>query len=246
MLSLFKKKSPLLKELIPKDFTDIHSHILWGLDDGAKTEADTKSLLEQMKILGFGRSITTPHCMSQVWENTTAGIQQKEAVVQNAMKLWEYTLPVKAAAEYLLDGNFRTKLEQEKLLPLKDNIVLVELSYSNPPIQLYDIIFAIQLKGYTPLLAHPERYLYYAKKETEFKQLKHAGCLFQLNLLATTGYYGKEVLQLADVLLKNGLYDFVGSDIHNLHHCNNFQNKVAVKNKSALEEVIQKNSFFAW
>lgn len=246
MFSFLKKNKPLLKDLIPNDFTDIHSHVLWGLDDGAKTELDTKSLFEQMKALGFGRIITTPHIMSHVWENTTEGIALKENEVRKAQLGWNLSIPFKAAGEYLLDGNFRTKLENETLLPLKDNLVLVELSYSNPPIQLYEILYDIQIKGYKPLLAHPERYLYYANAFSTFKQLKKAGCLFQLNLLSTTGYYGKDVLQLAEKFLQQGLIDFVGSDIHNQNHINGFHHQVLLKNSEPLQQAIGNNAFFYW
>lgn len=242
----FTPKRPLLKDLIPNGFVDIHSHLIPGIDDGAATLSDATQLITTLQSFGFHQFITTPHIMEHVWNNTKETIANGLEKLTNELTVSNKHVPISAAAEYLLDGNFKSKLNQEKLLTLKDNIVLVELSYRNPPIQLYDILFELQLKGYKPLLAHPERYVYYADKFSEFKQLKHAGCLFQLNLLAATGYYGKEVLQLADLLLKNGMYDFVGSDIHNLQHCNSFQNKVVLKNTAALEELIQKNSFFAW
>lgn len=246
MFSLFNNKKPLLKDIIPSNFTDIHSHLLWGLDDGAPSETESESMIAQLKHYGFGRCITTPHIMTHIWENTAEIILNKEKEWESKSQYWNTKIPIKAAAEYLLDNNFKKKLEQDKLLTLKDNIVLVELSYSNPPIQLYEIIFELQLKGYKPLLAHPERYLYYTNKFSEFNQLKKAGCLFQLNVLTTTGYYGKDVANLAHKLLAGNLYDFVGSDIHNQNHMNQFDKPVILKNLNALREVMEKNAYFNW
>jgi len=243
MFSIWKKGQPLLKDLVPDDYTDIHSHLLWGIDDGAPTEAVTKVLVSQIKALGFARCITTPHVMTAIWENTTAGITSKALEVAHAQEHWEERIPIKAAAEYLLDLTFISKLETDELLPLHDRLLLVELSYSNPPVPLYELLFAIQLKGYTPVLAHPERYLYYKNDLASLFKMKDVGCLFQLNLPSTVGYYGKAVAELSDTLLRNGLYDFVGSDIHHENHVRSFSNKIVIKHTKLLETCFAKNSY---
>ena len=240
MLSFLKSK-PKLSDLIPSGYVDIQSHILPGIDDGAKTLEDTEFLLEEMKQLGFTKVITTPHTMSTVWENTPETI--KNALTKVESKL---TLPfeIQAASEYLLDESVINKAKNGELLTLKGNFALVELSYLNAPIQLYDFLYQLQLAGYHVVLAHPERYNYFHPNKKEFAKLKKAGCLFQLNLLATVGYYGKNVAETADYLLKENLYDFVGSDIHHKNHVAAFQNKVIIKNHKTLEETMTKNVFF--
>ncbi len=240
MLSLFKSK-PKLAELIPSGYVDIHSHILPGIDDGASTLEDTEFLLKEMKKLGFTKVITTPHTMSNIWDNTPETIGN--ALTKVAATL---TLPfeVKAASEYLLDESVIIKAKEKTLLTLKNNFVLVELSYLNPPIQLYDFLYQLQLSGYHVVLAHPERYSYYHSNKKEYKKLKKAGCLFQLNLLSTVGYYGREVAETADYLLKENLYDFTGSDIHHQNHIKAFQNKLIFNNGVKITEVMKKNSFF--
>jgi tyrosine-protein phosphatase YwqE len=144
----------------------------------------------------------------------------------------------------MLDSYFLKRLETEKLLTIKDNYVLVEMSYLSPPFQLYEILFEIQLAGYKPILAHPERYLYYHNNFNEYDKLKKAGCLFQLNLLSTVEYYGKFITKITDKLLKNEYYDFVGTDVHHQKHINSFKNKIAIKNIEALKYVILNNLFF--
>ena len=240
MLSFLKSK-PKLSDLIPSGYVDIHSHILPGIDDGAKTLEDTEFLLEEMKQLGFTKVITTPHTMSTVWENTPETI--KNALTKVESKL---TLPfeIQAASEYLLDESVINKAKNGELLTLKGNFALVELSYLNAPIQLYDFLYQLQLAGYHVVLAHPERYNYFHSNKKEFAKLKKAGCLFQLNLLATVGYYGKNVAETAKYLLKKDLYDFTGSDIHHKNHIKAFQNKIIVTNGEKITEVMKKNSFF--
>ena len=111
--------------------------------------------------------------------------------------------------------------------------------------ETYDILFEIQLAGYQPILAHPERYLFYHNDFKEYEKIKNSGCLFQLNLLATVGYYGEKTAQISDKLLQNDFYDFVGSDIHHQNHVKAFSRKVNIKNVTQLESVIQKNLFFS-
>ena len=243
MLSLFKSK-PKLSELVPSNYVDIHSHVLPGIDDGAQQMEDSKFLLESMIGYGFSKVITTPHTMKNVWNNTSSTINDALDLVHTALPNVSHQVSLQCASEYFLDENLMQLVQQEKLLTLKDNFILIEMSYLNAPIQLYDFLFELQLKGYQLVLAHPERYNYFHSNKKEFAKLKKAGCLFQLNLLATVGYYGKNVAEIADYLLKENMYDFVGSDIHHKNHIAAFQNKTIIKNVQTLEETMVKNVFF--
>ncbi len=242
MFSIFKSK-PILKELIPPGIVDIHSHILHGIDDGAKTLDDTIFLIESMKGFGFKNIITTPHTTPLVWENTREGILSKLDQVKTEIPDLAQSVSLHAASEYLMDDSFLKRIESEKLLTLKDNIVLVEMSYINPPINLYDILFQLINAGYQPILAHPERYNFYGNDYGSFKKLKHAGCLFQLNLLSVTGYYGEKIAEIADYLLKENMYDFVGSDIHHKKHIEGFSLKIKIKNISNFEKLVDNNKW---
>lgn len=243
MFSFFKTK-PLLRELIPSGFVDIHSHILFGIDDGAKTIDDTRDLIGSMKSLGFSKSITTPHTTPLVWDNSKEGILEKYAEVVNMLPDETTSIQLEVASEYLMDESFLRRLNEESLLSLKDKYVLVEMSYINPPIQLFDILFELRTQGYEVMLAHPERYNFYHSDIAMYKKLKRAGCHFQLNLLSVTGYYGDHVLKAADLLLKENMFDFVGSDIHHDRHIVSFDSKVRIKDIENLETCISKNQFF--
>ncbi|MBK0371253.1 tyrosine-protein phosphatase [Flavobacterium agrisoli] len=240
----FSKKKPILKDTIPQGYVDIHSHLLAGIDDGAKNFSDTLTLTQHFLNWGVTEIITTPHVIQHIWENTKEGIIQKQNETIIALEKNDLQLPFKAAAEYLMDDSFVKLFQTNKLLTLKDNYVLVEMSYLNPPIQLYNILFDLKVAGYIPVLAHPERYLFYHNNFEEYLKLKKAGCLFQLNLLSVVGYYGTEIAKIADKLLEKGWYDFVGSDVHHLNHIAAFDLKIKIKNTISLKETIANNQFF--
>ena len=241
MISFFKSK-PKLVDLIPAGFIDIHSHLLPGIDDGAKSIEDTSEMLLQLKSIGFEKCITTPHSLPGVWENTKEGIlttfiQTKSELPESTSEMLHIT-----ASEYMMNETFHERIQTDELLTIKDNLVLVEMSYLNPPLALLDIIFELKLKGYQPILAHPERYFFYHQNQKMYKTLKELDVLFQLNLLSVVGYYGSSVAIIADRLLKENLIDFVGSDVHHMQHVNSFQNKIIIKSEKKLIEAIERNS----
>jgi protein-tyrosine phosphatase len=240
----FSKNKPVLKDLIPEGHIDIHSHLLPGIDDGAKNFADTLQLTRALQGFGVTEIITTPHIIQHVWDNTPEQIisNKNDTVLQ--LEKNNLKLPFQAAAEYLMDDQFVRLFESHDLLTLKDNYVLVEMSYINAPIQLYSILFDLQVAGYIPVLAHPERYLFYHNNFSEYLKLKRAGCLFQLNLLAVVGYYGAEITKIAEQLLAKGMYTYVDSDVHHDRHIAAFERKVNLKDLAPLKEAIANNQFF--
>jgi len=240
----FTKNKTVLKDLIPDNHVDIHSHLLPGIDDGARTLDDSIRLTKVLQSFGISQIITTPHIIQHVWDNTHEQILTLEQNTVTNLATADITIPFKAAAEYLMDDQFVRLFQSNNLLTLKDNYVLVEMSYINAPIQLYTILFDLQVAGYIPVLAHPERYLFYQNNFDEYKKLKRAGCKFQLNLLAVVGYYGNQINQTAEKLLSQGLYDYVGSDVHHDNHINAFSQKIILKDLKPLQEIIKNNQFF--
>ena len=243
MISFFKSK-PKLSALIPSGFIDIHSHLLPGIDDGSKSLEETETLLQQLKVIGFEKCITTPHTLPEIWENTRDGILQKFDETKSQLSESHQPMLHHAASEYMLDDSFIDRLQSEKLLTLKDDLLLIEMSYMNPTLALKEIIFEIKQKGYKPILAHPERYLYYHKNLKAYELLKDLGVLFQMNLLSAVGYYGPSVAKAADDLLKNDFIDFVGSDVHHQKHVSSFENKIVITSETKLREAINNYTTF--
>ena len=226
--------------MVPKGFTDIHSHVLPGIDDGAKTMDDTIALIKKFQELGIHKIITTPHVMGGVWHNSTEVITSKlQEVKKRLQKEGILKFNIEAAAEYMLDENFIELLEQKDLLPIKDNKVLVEMSYLNPPSNLFDTLFAMQIAGFKPVLAHPERYKFYHMDKSKYADIKRAGVLFQLNLLALTKHYGIAVQKTALYLLEKNMYNYVATDAHHLRHLENMNFVLSKKHSLLLEDLLR-------
>ncbi len=243
MIHFFRQK-PYLRDLIPSNYIDIHSHLLPGIDDGAVTLEDTENLIKGLEEIGFRKFITTPHIMSDVWKNTSVGINEKLSSTIQELTVPDINTRFKAAAEYMIDAEFRELFKKERLLTLRENYVLVEMSYLSPPIQLYDILYELQIAGYQPVLAHPERYSFYYQSMDDYKKLKNVGCLFQLNMLSATGYYGENVAKVSNSLLKEGLIDFMGSDVHHIRHLEGLHKKIVLKNHEYMTPIFQNNVIF--
>lgn len=244
MFFLKKKKVPL-PDFFGNNFVDIHSHLLPEIDDGAKDIDDSINLITKMCSYGIKNFITTPHVMGELYPNSSETILEKLALVKNELKnRGVNNISISAAAEYMIDEQFMKRLENDDILTLKDNLILVEMSFANPPLNLFEIIFEIQLKGYKPILAHPERYTFYHNNMNKYYKLKKAGCLFQLNLLSLSLNYGKGVQRASYDLLKNNLYNYIGSDTHNSNHLNVFNEINTRKNYDLIKPLIDNNSNF--
>ena len=241
----FKKKEIPLTDFFPQDFVDIHSHLLPGIDDGAKDLNNSIELIQKMSSYGIKNFITTPHVLGDVYPNSSETIKNKLKVVRDELEKRNiYDVKINTAAEYMMDEQFSSLLEKDDILTLKDNYILVEMSYFSPPINLFEILFQIQLKGYKPILAHPERYNSYHNNFEIYYKLKKAGCLFQLNLLSLTEQYGKFVTKTAERLIKENLYDFVGTDTHHKNHLNLLKKVSTKKNFKNLQPLLLNNKKF--
>lgn len=169
-------------------------------------------LLAKYNELGVKEVWLTPHIMEDI-SNTTAHQRERFQELQDAYK---GNVILHLAAENMLDSLFEERLEKNDLLHIgkNGNHLLVETSYFNPPMGLRNILLRIKAKGYYPVLAHPERYVYMGKEE--YLQLKTMGVKFQLNLFSLMGMCGKEAQQKAKRLQKAGMYECAGTDIHRL------------------------------
>ncbi len=205
-----KKRIPLKDSGIFEGFTDWHSHILPGVDDGVQTMEEALEILRLYESLGVKSIWLTPHIMEDM-PNTTTHLRERYAELQAA---YSGRIKLHLASENMLDNLFEERLEKNDLLPLGESgdHLLVETSYFNPPMGLNNILLRIKSKGYIPVLAHPERYVY--MDAGDYRQLKEMNVMFQLNLSSIVGGYGTEVKKKAEWLLKNGFYDVAGSDVH--------------------------------
>lgn len=239
LFGLFRKKEiPLLD--LSSICVDMHSHLIPGIDDGAKTAEDAIILIRGLQELGYQKIITTPHIYKEHYPNTKDGILRGLDELKTALKIENIQIPIEASAEYFMDEHFESLLDKNEILPLNGKYVLVEMSFFGAPPKLEEYIFKIQLKGYVPILAHPERYLFFHNDFEQFYELKAKGVLLQLNISSIVGYYGKPIKQIAHRLLKEKLIDLIGTDMHHTGHLDYL--KTNLKNNE-LQQILSKYEF---
>lgn len=210
MFGWFQKKHKLIDSGILQGKTDVHCHLLPGVDDGSPDVEHTMELLNFIEEVGFKSVWLTPHVMEDL-DNSTEKLSARFSTFAAS---YQGGCQLHLSAEYMLDAGFG-KLLSSDMLKLGKNHLLVETSYYSPPYDMDNMLKHIWEKGLKPLIAHPERYYY--MEENDYRRLKELGYEFQLNIMSLGGYYGKRAKFVAEKLMEWGLYDFVGTDLHHLH-----------------------------
>ncbi len=234
MFSFFKRKNTITPDL---SFigADMHSHLLPELDDGVKTLEESIEYIRELSDLGYKKLICTPHIIADMYPNNVETILPQLAIVQKAVFDAKIPVTIEAAAEYMVGLEMEQDLKDGKqLLSFGDRHILIEMSYIAPSPNIEQVIFQLCLKGYKPILAHPERYNYYQGNLENYQRFIDLGCLLQINLLSLTGYYGKLSKHVAEKLLKENMVSLVGTDMHHATHLR------ALKDLASQKELYEK------
>jgi tyrosine-protein phosphatase YwqE len=229
-----KEPQPELLKDYSSLHTDFHSHLIPGVDDGSQSDEDSLSLMRGLSSLGFKKVITTPHVMSDYFRNGADTILPGRDHLRSLCATHAIPLQVDAAAEYYLDEGFLVKLNNEPLLTLGDKYLLFEISYINPPENILRAVFDMKVKGYKPLLAHPERYPFWYGKFNVYEELKEHDVYFQINTISLAGYYGPGAKKTAEKMIDAGMVNFVGSDMHHTRHLEALRKTLSEKYLSKL------------
>lgn len=216
-MSLFSRFFHSAKPLSLRGMTDWHCHVLPGVDDGVETMDEAISILYQYEEAGIKEVWLTPHIMEDL-PNTTEKLRTRFAELKDA---YNGNVTLHLASENMIDNLFLERLESRDLLPIgeKGKTLLVETSYFSAPMRLYETFERIKVKGYYPLLAHPERYNYIDSFFT-YQEMHDMGVRFQVNLMSLGGHYGPVARDKAHRLLTSGLIDHFGTDLHRQEHMN--------------------------
>jgi tyrosine-protein phosphatase YwqE len=210
--------------------TDMHSHLLPGLDDGAETLEQSVELVRGMQKLGYRKLVMTPHIMGDFYRNTPEGVRGALGALRNAVVAAGITdIQLECAAEYYLDEWFGQKLASgEALLSFGGDkrYVLVETSYINEPFNFADTMFQLKAHGYQPVLAHPERYTYLYGRFDQLESIRQNGVLLQVNLNSLVGYYSAGAKRVAEKMIDAGMVDMLGTDAHHVKHMETLRSKV--------------------
>jgi tyrosine-protein phosphatase YwqE len=212
MFSFWKKAeksdAPVLK-------TDLHSHLIPGIDDGSQSMEESLAILRAMADLGYKKVITTPHVMVDAYRNSTDTILNGLVLLKEAAASEGIDIELDAAAEYYMDEEFVRRLDANDILTIGDEgYLLFETSYVSKPMNFEEVVFEIGAKGYKPLFAHPERYRYITEPEKMFGRMKEMGVFFQLDINSLGGHYGRQAKKHAELLIEWGMVDFLGTDTH--------------------------------
>ncbi|MGY3055253.1 protein-tyrosine phosphatase [Pedobacter sp. UYEF25] len=194
---------------------DMHSHLIPGVDDGAKDLSDSLALINGLKSLGFDHLITTPHTLQDIHPNTRESLGCGHALLDGKLPSG---ITLRLSSEYYLDQHFQGQLDKGEVMPLPGNRLLVEFSQITKPYDLEARIFDLTVKGYQPVLAHPERYLFFHAQFGYFKRMKDMGMELQVNALSLTDHYGKSIRNVAEKLIEKDMVDFIGTDLHHEKH----------------------------
>ncbi len=216
----FSSNKSKTKTLItPNNWTDIHCHVLPGIDDGSPDIRTSIELVKTLNSFGCNNIIATPHIIGDMYRNNAESIGNAATLLKKALIEEKIEVNLNYAAEYMLDDYFMQLLRNESpLLTYKDQYLLTEFSYAIAPSHIEETVFEIVTRGYKPILAHPERYIYFHNNLDKYNELKDLGFYFQINMLSLSGYYGKSIEKVAHHLIKNDMIDFAGTDTHHERH----------------------------
>lgn len=221
--------------------TDLHSHLIPGIDDGAKTMEESMTLIRALKSLGYDRLITTPHIMSHRYPNTSGTILRGLDRVREAVQKEKIDVTIDAASEYYLDEHLMTLIAKKDILTFSNSEMLFEMSYVIAPPDLKSIVKRMQDSGFNPVLAHPERYLFLHDSIEHYAELKNLGVRFQVNINSLGGYYSKPVQRTARKIMQEGWIDYLGSDTHHMRQINALTNTLR---SNIVQQVVRNNTLF--
>lgn len=216
MFNIFQRKSKKDAKLFYT--TDVHSHILPGVDHGSQSVEESLEMLQAQLDMGISHVMCTSHVTAETFENTPESLTAAYEELKNAIAREGLPINIYVSAEYRIDEYWTQEYEAGHLLPLPGNHVLLENSFAQELIGIDNMMFELQVKGYRPILAHPERYRYYNDRRDRYKTLHNASVKFQINILSLAGYFGKGARERALWLIQNNLCDMLGSDMHNMEH----------------------------
>lgn len=222
---------------------DMHSHLIPGIDDGSKSMEESLELIQRLSSYGLRKIITTPHIMSEYYKNNPEIISMGLEDLRKAVKAEGISITIEAAAEYYMDEILLEKIKGgEKLLTFGENYILVETGFINKPQMLLETMFQLEMSGYKPILAHPERYQYLLADKGLLEDLVDRKILFQVNLLSLTGFYSKPVKDFAESLVERDLVKFFGTDCHNVRYLDMLETLPKQKSYSQIKQVSWMNS----
>lgn len=195
---------------------DLHSHLIWGIDDGSKSKEMTINMLRQSIKGGTTKLVLTPHYMPGYYEVPIDKVKEKSEELKNLGRDEGLDIEIFYGQEVYFTNDMLENFEKNLIGTINNSrYMLIEFNMRNFSVkEVLDILYELQLKGIVPVIAHPERYHKFIKNPSLINEFIKEGFLFQLNMGSITGDFGKDVRKTADIFLKHRIYSFFGSDAH--------------------------------
>lgn len=197
---------------------DIHNHILFGVDDGCVNIDESIILLKKMQEVGFSKIVLTPHYIkgTKLVSNNLEK-EYKLALLKEKLKENKINIELYLGNEIFITDNIVGLLKNGEVSSINNSrYVLIELPFENEIIGLVDILYELKYNKLIPIIAHPERYIYFQNDISKITKLREEGVLFQVNYSSILGLYGRKAKKVVKNLLKNDYVDFLGTDIHSM------------------------------
>lgn len=195
---------------------DLHTHILPGLDDGVSSYEEAVNTAREALGYGISHLVATPHILPGIYQNDKAAIYKKLNNLQQLLEQQKVAVTIHPGAEYYIEPELPIKMDKGELLTLNNHsgYLLMELPPFHIPYFWEDVLFRLQLKGVTPVLAHPERNAVLRRYPEILERIISRGILLQITAGSLFGLYGREVLNYAEIYIRKGWVHFVSSDLH--------------------------------
>lgn len=196
-------------------YVDLHLHYVPGVDDGVATVEDGLAVCRGLRRLGYDTLVATPHIRTAMFDNHKSGLEAEFARF-HAVAGNEIDMPTLAvAAEHFFDDVFFDRFERgECMLYPGGHAALVELPNMHLPMSLEAGLFRMNVRGVTPVLAHPERYRPLFRSTDPIAALVEGGLLAQLDMMALIGHYGRAPRRAAERMLDEDVYYIAATDAH--------------------------------
>lgn len=195
-------------------YTDVHCHLLPGVDDGCETWEESAACLDQAAAEGVSRILVTPHIRPGKYPNTPAAL--REAFASWKRKAAGRGLKLALGSEVFFNHSLPAEWEAGNLVPCGEGgrYLLVELPMTSRPRGVADVFYRLRLLGAQPVLAHPERYIWAQRDPRRVSDLAESGIPLQVTTHSLAGTFGPHVERAAWLMLEEGWITLAASDAH--------------------------------
>ncbi len=194
---------------------DLHTHILPGIDDGARDAAMALRMAQQAVERGIEVVAATPHFMNLTWDQVRAETEKLRKLLADH----RISLTVVAGAELFVDPGLMD-LAKDNIPTYNDagKYCLIEFPMLELPSYIDQVLFSLQVKGITPIIAHPERNRVVIREPNLVAHWIGSGCLIQINANSLLGNFGADVQRIAEIMLQHQMVHFIASDAHSVNN----------------------------